>query len=1576
MALRKSTKAIDPNSPKMKRQLQSLYFAALLCGTVPTAYSQNVLYSYCDGWDVGDLTNGVMVHFGASLPDGTDASITVNDDGNRVCFEMHAIKGVDTYARQLDCGQMQVNTYTPTGPSLITFGPFDSSGTVPESGSVVISYAGGAACPHGWDVVTLHGDVYIGSAFSEPDTGNQTKQCDLTQGGDAPGCQGCKGMARYSAHAMLASLHIQDTPIGYTPPRGPAINFTVTYNQREAQQPGVFSYSNLGWKWTFNWLSYVTDDPNNTSANAKVYASGGGTEVYTGFDSGTQSYSPEPQSHAVLVRTSSTSYEKRLPDGSKQVFSLSDGSASFPRKIFMTQWIDAAGNAAAIGYDASSRVTTITDALGQVTTISYELASDPLKITKVTEPFSTGRYASFGYDANGQLTSITDEIGIQSIFTYATDGTHFITALQTPYGTSTFATGQSGATDRWVEMTDPVGGKERVEYRDSAPGIAASDGSAPAGMTNSGLDVANTFYWDKKSIEMYPPVNGVYDYTKARVTHWAYNANGSVSGITASEKAPLENRVWYSYAGQSDTNHAGSSGSPSQIARILDDGSTQLSQFIYNSTGKVTQSIDPTGRKMNYDYDPANNIDLLTVRQTTGSNNELLRTLTYNSLHEPLTDKDPAGQTTINTYNSYGQILTVQNPKNEVTTYAYGDGTTAPIGYLASITSPVFNGSSAVTTFIYDSANRVRTVTNNPDGYAVTTDYDNLDRPVTVTYPDGTTQQFQYSQDFGQGVTNILDMTANKDRRGRWTYRHYNANRKMDSVTDPLSRTTQFGWCTCGSLTSVTDPRGKITTFNRDLESRIYQKVFHDSKSIAYVFENTTSRLKSMTDAKNQTTNYQYFADNNLKQVSYTNAQTATPTVNFTYDPNYNRLVTMADGTGTTTYAYKPITVPPALGAVQLQSIDGPLLNDIITYSYDELGRELSAAVNGTSASRAYDSLGRVSSVTNPLGTFTNSFDSVTPRLLSTALPNGQLASYSYFSNTGDRRLQTINNTASGGAIISKFDYLYDVDGEISKWTRQFGTANGIQWNNDANPMNDLADQLTSVIERDAVTQALRTSYSYGYDFGGNRTSDNSGAYTINDVNQITNSGYTYDNNGNLTADPFRTYEWDAADRLVAINYTGIAAARTEFTYDGLSRRVKIVEKGLPAPALSLTIQPANSSYGTYTTSSVSLSAGTYTLTIQGLNPNGGDNTALVDAVKLNTTLVTNGGFETPVLANGTYQFNPTGATWTFTGTTGIARNNSAFTNNNPNAPEGKQVGIVQMTGSISQPRTLTAGTYNLNLRAAQRGSGNATFQQIKATLQSTVQVVTSTKQFIWNRTSIIEERDGNNGVLRRFYQHGEQISGGNYYYTRDHLGSVRELTDSTNAVRARYDYDPYGNRTKLGGDLDSEFGYTGHYFHQPSGLNVSLYRAYAPSIGRWLSRDPIAERGGLNLYGYVRNNPVHLTDPLGLQVPIPGPAPTPGPTPPPPPRDGAWYGNYCGPGGSGVPIDCLDRGCKDHDDCYARCGASGIGGVMLGGNCVQECDRRLCEAAKNCGSDCHGAKANAARDVIMAIFCTTKNFN
>jgi RHS repeat-associated protein len=132
---------------------------------------------------------------------------------------------------------------------------------------------------------------------------------------------------------------------------------------------------------------------------------------------------------------------------------------------------------------------------------------------------------------------------------------------------------------------------------------------------------------------------------------------------------------------------------------------------------------------------------------------------------------------------------------------------------------------------------------------------------------------------------------------------------------------------------------------------------------------------------------------------------------------------------------------------------------------------------------------------------------------------------------------------------------------------------------------------------------------------------------------------------------------------------------------------------------------------------------------------------------------------------------------------------------------------------------------------------------------------------------AIAEERDANNVVTRRFYSQGEQINGSPFYYMRDQLGSVRELTDSVGNVRARYDYDPYGYRTKLSGDLDAQFGFTGFYYHARSGLNLALYRAYDFLTGRWLSRDPIGEEGELNLYGYVANNALNAVDTLGLDA-------------------------------------------------------------------------------------------------------------
>ena len=151
-------------------------------------------------------------------------------------------------------------------------------------------------------------------------------------------------------------------------------------------------------------------------------------------------------------------------------------------------------------------------------------------------------------------------------------------------------------------------------------------------------------------------------------------------------------------------------------------------------------------------------------------------------------------------------------------------------------------------------------------------------------------------------------------------------------------------------------------------------------------------------------------------------------------------------------------------------------------------------------------------------------------------------------------------------------------------------------------------------------------------------------------------------------------------------------------------------------------------------------------------------------------------------------------------------------------------------------------------------------------------------KRILWDGLEQVEERSSSgtpDSVNKRYYPQGFQtvsaiqpFSLSAFYYTRDHLGSIRELTDTTGIVRARYDYDPYGVRTNnliTVNPIESDFGYTGHYYETATGLHMAPYRFYDVKLGRWLSRDPIGEMGGINLSGYVANDPINLIDPDGL---------------------------------------------------------------------------------------------------------------
>jgi RHS repeat-associated protein len=92
-------------------------------------------------------------------------------------------------------------------------------------------------------------------------------------------------------------------------------------------------------------------------------------------------------------------------------------------------------------------------------------------------------------------------------------------------------------------------------------------------------------------------------------------------------------------------------------------------------------------------------------------------------------------------------------------------------------------------------------------------------------------------------------------------------------------------------------------------------------------------------------------------------------------------------------------------------------------------------------------------------------------------------------------------------------------------------------------------------------------------------------------------------------------------------------------------------------------------------------------------------------------------------------------------------------------------------------------------------------------------------------------------------------------------------MDNSGNSV-AKYEYNPFGKQTLCSGSYaeSNPFRFSSEYYEFETGLVYYNFRYYNPELGRWMSRDPIEERGGYNLYGIVNNNLVDGWDNLGLE--------------------------------------------------------------------------------------------------------------
>jgi hypothetical protein len=144
------------------------------------------------------------------------------------------------------------------------------------------------------------------------------------------------------------------------------------------------------------------------------------------------------------------------------------------------------------------------------------------------------------------------------------------------------------------------------------------------------------------------------------------------------------------------------------------------------------------------------------------------------------------------------------------------------------------------------------------------------------------------------------------------------------------------------------------------------------------------------------------------------------------------------------------------------------------------------------------------------------------------------------------------------------------------------------------------------------------------------------------------------------------------------------------------------------------TFTPSGTTYQSYTTAVFTVTAGSHTITFQGLDSAGGDNTAFIDQIVASPVaagppLIPDHDFDQLSVGTGGYVYDPTGSAWTFSpqngnSGSGISANNSAFTSLNPPAPQGNQVAFLRGTGSFSQSVAgWSAGSYQLSFQAAQR---------------------------------------------------------------------------------------------------------------------------------------------------------------------------------------------------------------------------------------------------------------------------------